>query len=258
MTTVYTSAVNGSQGTPDDLPSVASALGVAGDGSQPPGRKRKDRASVGVTAVTRQTLSDRVYEQIRNAILQGEVPDGTELNQVELAHGLGVSRVPVREALRRLQAERLLDANPFHRFVVTSLSREQVLEFYDLRQELEVFGSLRSRDRSDFATTIAPDARDAAAGLNLEQTGEDWFQADLEFHRALNGRTTGVAAIVDEIRFRIYRYRHLAAPDIDRRKQVIAEHARILGAVEAGDPAEIRAAIETHVGGTRALIARVI
>lgn len=256
MTTVYTSTVDGSE--PDDLPALASALGISGEGTEQTGRKRKARPSVGVTAVNRQTLSDRVYEQIRNAILRGEVPDGTELNQVELANALGVSRVPVREALRRLQAERLLDANPFQRFVVTSLSGEQVLEFYDLRQELEVFGALRSRARADFTATILPDAREAAAALNLEQSGEDWFQADLAFHRALNGRTTGVAAIVDEIRFRIYRYRHLAEPHIARRQQVIAEHAEILAAVEDGNPTAIRAAIEKHVGGTRALIERVI
>jgi DNA-binding GntR family transcriptional regulator len=105
---------------------------------------------------------------------------------------------------------------------------------------------------------VLPDARETAAKLSLDQSGEEWFQADLEFHRALNGRSSGTASIVDEIRFRIYRYRHLNEPNIERRERVIAEHARILSAVEGGDPAEIREAIETHVGGTRTLIERVI
>jgi DNA-binding GntR family transcriptional regulator len=258
VTTVYTSSVNGSDGAPQELPSLAGLFGPPEDGSARGGGKRKGRSAIGVTAVDRQTLSDRVYEQIRNAILRGEVPDGTELNQVELANALGVSRVPVREALRRLQAERLLDASPFQRCVVTSLSKAQVLEFYDLRQELEVFGVLRSRAREDFASVLLPDARETAAKLSLDQNGEDWFQADLEFHRVLNGRGSGTASIVDEIRFRIYRYRHLAEPNIERREQVIAEHAGILSAVEGGDPGEIRAAIETHIGGTRTLIERVI
>ncbi|MCX4817973.1 GntR family transcriptional regulator [Streptomyces sp. NBC_01239] len=248
--------MNGSDLPPDELPSLAALVRTPVLGPPQAGDKLRSRPAKDQAPSDRKTLSHRVYERIRNAILHGEVPDGTELNQVELASVLGVSRVPVREALLRLQAEQLVDMTPFQRVVVTSLSKTQVLEFYDIRQELEVFGALRTRARDDFETVVLPDARETASLLGLDQSGEDWFQADLEFHRVLNGRSSGTAALVDQIRFRIYRYRHLHEPNLERREQVIAEHAGILAAVENGDPVAVRAAIEAHVGGTRALITR--
>lgn len=205
----------------------------------------------GMDAVSRTTLGDRVYERVHDAIIRGEIPAGTEINQVELANNLGVSRVPVREALRRLQAERLLDANPFQRYVVTKLTREQVLELFDLRQTLETFATLRARSRPKFLDVDLPAARAAASAMDLDMSAEEWFQADMQFHRSLHGRGSAVSTIIDEVRFRIYRYLHLAAPDLPRRKEVLAEHQAILKAVERGDEDEIRAEIEAHVGHTR-------
>lgn len=201
--------------------------------------------------MTRQTLADHVYEQIRDAILRGDLPGGTELNQVELAGRMGVSRVPVREALRRLQAERFLDANPFQRLVVASLTQEQVLELFDLRTELEVFAALRARAKDGFADGALVDAKEAAALLDVKMSSEDWLQADMEFHRSINGHDSAVAQVIDEVRFRIYRYLHLAEPDMGRRKTVLAEHQEILAALEAGDDDAVRAAISTHVQHTR-------
>nr|MDT0661221.1 GntR family transcriptional regulator [Micromonospora sp. DSM 115978] len=210
----------------------------------------------GMGTVSRTTLGDRVYERVRDAIIRGELPAGTEINQVELANSLGVSRVPVREALRRLQAERLLDANPFQRFVVTKLSWEQVLELFDLRETLEVFAALRARSRPSFLTGDLPAAREVAGSMNLEMSAEEWLQADMEFHRTLNGHDSAVSSIIDEVRFRIYRYVHLATPDLPRRRQVLDEHQAIVSAVERGDEDEIRAVIAAHVSHTRDRLVR--
>jgi DNA-binding GntR family transcriptional regulator len=202
-------------------------------------------------AVSRATLGDRVYDRVRDAIIRGEIPAGTEINQVELANTLGVSRVPVREALRRLQAERLIVANPFQRFVVTKLSREQVIELFDLRQELETFAALRARSRAEFLDVELPVARKVARSMDVRMSAEEWVQADMEFHRALYGRSSAVSSIIDEVRFRIYRYLHLARPDPSRREQVLIEHEAILDAVERGDEEQIRTRIRTHVEHTR-------
>lgn len=208
-----------------------------------------------IQLVSRQTLGDRVYEQLREAIMRGDIPAGTQLNQVELAQSLGVSRVPVREALRRLQAERFLDANPFQRFVVTKLSREQVLELFDLRVELEVFAAMRSIERPNFHEVDLPAARKAASALDVNMGGDEWLQADMEFHRVVNGKNSAVSTIIDEVRFRIYRYVHLDKADVKRRHEVMVEHQVILDAIETGDEAAIRAAIEGHVQHTRERLA---
>lgn len=205
----------------------------------------------GIHAVSRQTLGDHVYEQVREAILRGEIAGGTEINQVDLANRLGVSRVPVREALRRLQAERLLEANPFQRFVVTQLSNEQVLELYDLRAELEIFAALRASRREGFVENELADAKLAAKRMDLAMDVEEWLQADMDFHRAVNGRESATASVIDEVRFRIYRYLHLAKSDPARRKEVLVEHQEILAALEQGDEAGVRAKLTEHVAHTR-------
>lgn len=207
--------------------------------------------------VTRETLGDLVYDRVRDAIIRGEIPAGTEINQVGLANSLGVSRVPVREALRRLQAERLVVANPFQRFVVTKLSREQVIELFDLRQELETFAALRARHREGFLDVELPAAQKVARSMYLGMSAEEWVQTDMEFHRSLYGRASAVSSIIDEVRFRIYRYVHLAGPDLMRRAEVLAEHEAILSAVEQGDEEQIRTMIRSHVQHTRDRLVRI-
>lgn len=88
---------------------------------------------------SRRTTSDYVAEALRAAILAGRFEDGQELNQVELADHFGVSRVPVREALRQLQAEGLIEAQAHRRAVVTGFSPERILEMFELRMLLEGF-----------------------------------------------------------------------------------------------------------------------
>lgn len=203
--------------------------------------------------MTRQTLADSVYVQLRTAITRGRLRDGTELKQAELAARLGVSRVPVREALRRLQAEHLVVANPFQRFVVTSLTRDQVMELVDLREELELF-ALKRAISSETLERRVKEARSAAKALNVNQDAETWLEADREFHRVLNGRTTAVAAIIEDVRERVHRYLHSAVAGVERRKEVLNEHAALVAALERGDEKAIEQAIRQHVRGTREVL----
>jgi DNA-binding GntR family transcriptional regulator len=201
-------------------------------------------------SVKRQTLADNVYGQLKAAIMRGRLRDGTELKQGELAAQLGVSRVPVREALRRLQAEHLVVAEPFQCFVVTSLSSDQVMELLELREELEVF-ALKKTLASDVMIERIQAANTAAKSLTLSSEDESWLAADREFHRELNGPTTAVAAIVEDVRERVHRY-YLSAPALlQRRREVLKEHATLMAALEAGDEAALEQAIRYHVRATR-------
>lgn len=204
----------------------------------------------GLQSVKRQTLADSVYVQLKSAILRGRLRDGTELKQGELAAQLGVSRVPVREALRRLQAEHLVVAEPFQCFVVTSLSADQVMELLELREELEVFALNRTL-ASDMRKQRIQAAKAAAKSLSLSQEDELWLAADREFHRELNGPTTAVAAIIEDVRERVHRY-YLSAPALlQRRREVLKEHSTILAALEAGDEDALEHGIRHHVRATR-------
>lgn len=86
---------------------------------------------------TRQTIADSITDEIRQLIISGELEDGLPLRQDALAARLGVSRIPVREALSRLEREGLAASYPHRGYVVTALSRSEIEELFDLRAQLE-------------------------------------------------------------------------------------------------------------------------
>jgi DNA-binding GntR family transcriptional regulator len=84
-----------------------------------------------------QGLQDAVYGSIRSSILNGSLPPGSRLNQGSLAARFGVSRVPVREAMSRLQAEGLVVLRPRRGFTVSYLTVEEIIEVFELRMVVE-------------------------------------------------------------------------------------------------------------------------
>lgn len=204
--------------------------------------------------VSRQTLADRVYIQLRDSIINGKVAGGTELNQVELAERFGVSRVPVREALRRLQAENLVAANPYQRHVVRVLSPEDVVEMVELREELEVFALRKTMERMRSGDKRAATKAEAAlARMSVALRGEKWLAADYEFHRQFHASPV-VAELIDNLRQRVHRYFHVVVADRSRRSQVLEEHRALLDAVEADDEERAVSLLRAHVSHTRELL----
>src|SRR6185312_8402345 len=87
--------------------------------------------------VQRQTLTSMTADAIRERILRGRYPEGEPLRQDAIGTELGVSRIPVREALRQLEAEGLVTFNPHRGAVVSVLSLKQIRELFELRAEIE-------------------------------------------------------------------------------------------------------------------------
>lgn len=99
-----------------------------------PGRRNADPI---ILPVPRQTIASMALEALRSHILRGHYPDGEALRQDALARQLGVSRIPIREALRQLEAEGLVTFIPHRGAVVASLSLEEVDEVFELRANVE-------------------------------------------------------------------------------------------------------------------------
>src|SRR5436305_15144714 len=91
----------------------------------------------GVPQLENLTLSQRAHAHLREEILSNRLPPGTELQELALSQRLGVSRGPIREALGRLAAEGLVTVRPRRGAVVHSLSSEDFLELYQVREALE-------------------------------------------------------------------------------------------------------------------------
>jgi DNA-binding GntR family transcriptional regulator len=111
------------------------------------------------------SLADEVAFRIQAAILDGEYPPGTHLQQDDLCVRFGVSRTPVREALRKLQAQNLVDLVPNKGAMVSTRTRVELLEVYALRAELEGFAAgLAARHVTPEALAELSAAQDAITG----------------------------------------------------------------------------------------------
>ncbi len=136
--------------------------------------------------IPRQTLSDAAADALRQRILDGVYPAGTPLRQEALAAELGVSRIPLREGLRRLEAEGLVTVLPHRGAMVASLPMDEVAELFELRAMLEEDLVRRALPHFTPADDLAL-KRHALAfeqAVATDQTAA-WGEANRQFHFAL-------------------------------------------------------------------------
>lgn len=91
--------------------------------------------------------SERLFGLLRDSIIRGELPPGVAMTEPELAKRFGVSRAPLREALRRLEEQQLLERSPYRGMRVAQLSSRRVEELYEIREELEALACRRAAGR---------------------------------------------------------------------------------------------------------------
>jgi DNA-binding GntR family transcriptional regulator len=196
------------------------------------------------------TLRERVFEHLRDEILSGELPAGTELHEVGLAASLGVSRGPLREALGRLAAEGLVTITPRRGAVVTKLTRQEFVEAYQLREALESLAvrlavpRLTEEDRRrlhELSDEMIRAARDEDA--------QAFFEANRQFH-LIFVVASGNGRLREMHRLLIAQMARLLARSQQLRgglEQSVAEHQAILGAVDAGDAERAARLLEEHI-----------
>ncbi len=206
----------------------------------------------------RLTTSEHVYRQLRESITGGALPGGSILSQIALAEQFGVSRVPVREALRRLQAERLLTARPFQRYVVLAPSESQVYELLAIRAELEAFALRRLAAEPERLAATLDEARSLSETMSSGEPYDSWMAKDRAFHRLLNGPGSEVARIADEARMSIQQFLRVASIPLERRLEQLVEHRGILDRLQAGDLGGAEEALRLHISHTVRQIAALI
>src|SRR2546423_15187868 len=135
----------------------------------------------------RKTITDYLAAALRMAIYDGQFADSEELNQVQLSEFFGVSRVPIREALRQLQAEGLVRNIAHHRTIVTGLTLPQILESIEMRAVLEAHLLCKAEKRFD-QPAIDKLRKICDETDQIKDYGARWVLKNWEFHRALYSR----------------------------------------------------------------------
>ena len=196
------------------------------------------------------TASERAYRQLRGEILDGVLPPGTGLLEVEQAARIGVSRTPLRAAVARLISDGLVAGRSGRGFVVTEISIERIRELYELRQALEEQAARLAALRRDPAVFLALREQFVTAPELLLQ-GEHgihrYYDLIDELERAIDaaGANPYLVGALDAVRTHLSRIRRLARGNLARLRAAATEHLLIIDAIIAGD-ANL-AAHATHV-----------
>lgn len=197
----------------------------------------------------RQTRADEVYHRLRAEILDLNYQPGDALDEDDLARAFNVSRTPVREALRRLTADRLVISRPHRGAYVADISVREMLEFEDLCELIEPVAARRAAGR--VPQELLDEIKNELDVSDVEYpTREDvlrYMKLDVRLHTLIldaAGNQT-MRDVVTELHRRMNAVRIVVNPH--RFTESIAEHRRIIAALESGDGEAACEAMRFHL-----------
>jgi DNA-binding GntR family transcriptional regulator len=221
----------------------------------PPANRRI--AEPRVLPIKRQTLSGMTVDALRERILHGHYPEGEPLRQDALAEELGVSRIPVREALRQLEAEGLVTFNPHRGAVVSTLSLSEIEELFELRAliELDLFRRAVPRIATEDVTR-AKEILDAYETALRNGDVSAWGEMNWQFHSTLFAPADRpfTLSVAQKLHQQCDRYLRMQLALTHGELRANEEHRAILAAVRKKDTRRASDLLREHIlGAGRAL-----
>ncbi|MET9512737.1 GntR family transcriptional regulator [Streptomyces flavidovirens] len=199
------------------------------------------------------SLAERAYRTIRDRLVMLEIRPGAPINEEQLAQSLGVGRTPVREALKRLQYERLITAYPRRGTFATDVNITDLAHISEVRQELEPLAAAQAARRAtatDRATLTAL-RRQLEAADSRRHDAAELMRLDLQVHRAIYAATHN-----PYLEDTLVRHDNLATRIwclfVDRLSDMaghVEEHGPLIEAIAAGDPDKAAQLARSHVQG---------
>lgn len=195
-------------------------------------------------------LRDVVFNTLRKAILTGQLKPGERLMEVHLANKLGVSRTPIREAIRKLELEGLVIMIPRRGAEVAQITEKSIKDVLEVRRALDVLCIELACER------ITPEEiealKEACAEFKLATTGKDTSviaKADVKLHDIIVQATRNqrLQQLVNNLAEQMYRYRFVYIKDDSQHEKLIAEHQEILESIMERNKERAAGAAKIHI-----------
>lgn len=195
-------------------------------------------------------LRDVVFNTLRQAILRGELKPGTRLMEISLANKLGVSRTPIREAIRKLENEGLVLMTPRKGAEVAEITEKSMLDVLEIRKALEELTTGLACDR------ITPEQierlKEAETYFEDMLDGRDITliaEADVKFHDIIFEATDNKRLInlLNNLREQMYRFRIEYLKGLEYYPKLKEEHNMLIRAIENGDKETAKQVIGNHI-----------
>ncbi|MCR4896654.1 MAG: GntR family transcriptional regulator [Lachnospiraceae bacterium] len=204
-------------------------------------------------------LRDSVYNTLRGEILTGELHSGERLMEIHLADRLGVSRTPIREAIRMLELEGLVTMIPRRGAHVAQITEKRMNDELEVREALDALcvelACLRITD-----TELQALEQAALHFEEMVRTNDNRAiaQADVDFHNIIiyATRNDRLISVEDSLSQSIYLYRYEYIKDVEGHARLVEEHREILEALRERDPKRASAAARLHVENQKSAINR--
>lgn len=204
-------------------------------------------------------LREIVYEQLKRQILTGRITPGTRMMEVELADEMGVSRTPVREAIRKLEKEGLVTIEPRKGAYASDISVKDMVDTLEVREDLEGLAAALAAERMteeqiDELVKITEGYSEAILNSDTEKI----IHYDEKFHKHIvscsgNKTLIQLSEIVQELALR---FRYIYYDDFSRYENMPVEHRQIIAAITSGDADTARMSADSHVKKLKEFVIR--
>lgn len=195
-------------------------------------------------------LRDVVFKTLRQGILTGELKPGERLMEIHLANKLGVSRTPIREAIRKLELEGLVTMIPRRGAEVAQITEKSMKDVLEVRKVLDTLSVELACERisEDEIEQLEVACADFEAAVQTGDFGKI-AKTDVAFHDIIVEATRNMrlSQMVNNLAEQMYRYRFEYIKDASQHKRLIEEHKLICEGIKKGDKKGAIAAIETHI-----------
>ncbi|GAA3528986.1 GntR family transcriptional regulator [Amycolatopsis ultiminotia] len=200
---------------------------------------------------------DKCLAAIRSMILSGELLPGQKVQQAALAEALGVSRIPVREALSRLQSEGIVEHKSNTGYTVARFNSEDLAELYLMRRLLET-ELVKSADLARVDVAAMRKLHTEMVAAARAQDPEEFQRLNRQFHFAIFDASplTLVRQELQRLWYMSDFYRSLYLYELETTQRLVAEHKAIIDVVKAQDSKRLLRELDAHRAGTEKLVVR--
>lgn len=202
-------------------------------------------------------LREMVYEELKMQILTGAIIPGTRMMEVELAKEIGVSRTPIREAIRKLEKEGLVTIEPRRGAYASQISTEDMVDILEVRQNMEGLAAFFAASR--MTPEQLQELKEVSELYNeAVKTGEmeEMIKHDTRFHRIIVESCNNkiLVKMIEQLQELVLRFRYIYYDNFKRAENMPDEHYEILHAIETGDADAARYAADIHIDRLKQLV----
>ncbi len=201
-------------------------------------------------AIARTSLHEEVAERIRELITEGLLLPGSKLNERILAAQLNVSRTPLREALKLLAGERLIELHPNRGASVARLERDDIEHLFELMAALEALaGELAASRRTDSELTELRALHFEMLAAHARRDLQAYYRINRDIHQLINrcARNPVLSETYDSVNLRIQSLRFQSNYNVHKWDRAVEEHEAMLKAMADRDASGMRSLLEGHL-----------